>query len=131
MNQTQKNKQFFLKYHSALSGKKKPRELITQFVEDERLINHILFFEEMFPEYAVEIDELIADGDRVFVRSHLTGVHEGSTEGIPATYRRVDAPFALGYNIEGEKIVGFWAIANEMDFFQQLGLTKDQINVVR
>jgi predicted ester cyclase len=129
MNQTQKNKQFFFKYHTALSGKKKTRELISQFVEDEKLVHHILFFEELFPAYAVEIDELVAEGDRVFVRSHMTGIHEGSMEGIPATHRHVDTPFALGYKIEGEKIVDFWAIANEMEFFRQLGLTQDQVNV--
>jgi predicted ester cyclase len=130
MDLTQKNKQFYFRYHAALSGKKKTHESIMRFVEDEKLISHILFFEELFPEYEVEIDELVCEGDRVFVRSHLTGVHMGSMDGIPATYKSVDTPFALGYKIRDEKIVDFWAIANEMEFFEQLGLTKDQVNVV-
>lgn len=131
MNPVQKNKQFFLKYNATLSGNKKTRELIEQFVMDEKLINHILFFEELFPEYAVEIDELVAEGDRIFVRSHLTGWHKGSLDGIPATFKKVDTPFALGYKIKDDKIVDFWAIANEMEFFQQLGLTKEQVNVLQ
>jgi predicted ester cyclase len=130
MNQMQKNKQFFFRYHAALSGRKKTRESIMQFVEDEKLINHILFFEGLFPEYAVEIDEMVAEGDRIFVRSHLTGMHDGSLDGIPATHKSVDAPFALGYKIRDEKIVDFWAIANEMEFFEQLGLSREQVNVV-
>jgi predicted ester cyclase len=129
MNQSQKNKQFFLKYHDALSGKKKTLELITRFVEDEKLIEHILFFEKLFPEYETIIDELVAEGDKVFARAHVTGKHQGSLDGIPATHRSVNTPFALGYTIKKEKIVDFWAIANELEFFEQLGLAREQVNV--
>ncbi len=129
MNQSQKNKQFYLKYHDALSGKKKTREKIMRYVADEKLIEHILFFENMFPEYAVILDDIVAEGDKVFVQSHLMGQHEGEIDGIPATHKTVNAPFALGYTIKNEKIVSFWAIANEMEFFEQLGLARDQVNV--
>lgn len=129
MNQLQKNKQFFLRYHDSLSGKKKTRELITRFVDDEKLIEHILFFETLFPEYETVIDELVAEGDKVFVRAHVTGIHEGNLEGIPATHKSVNAPFALGYTIKNERIVDFWAIANEMEFFEQLGLAREAVNV--
>lgn len=129
MNPSQKSKEFFLKYHAALSGHKKTPELISQFVEDEKLTGHILFFENLFPEYEVIIDDLVAEGEQVFIRSHLVGLHKGAMEGIPATQKTVDAPFALGYRIKNDKIVSFWAIANEMDFFEQLGLAKEQINV--
>jgi hypothetical protein len=129
MNLSQKNLQFFMKYHNTLSGHPKTRELICQFVEDEKLVEHILFFEQMFPEYAIVIDEIIAGGDRVFVRSHFSGKHEGEAKGIPATHKTVETPFALGYKIRHEKIVDFWAIANEMQFFEQLGLARGQVNV--
>lgn len=129
MNQSQKNKRFFLKYHDLLSGKKKTREVLSRVIEDEKLIEHILFFENLFPEYELIIDELIAEGDKVFARSHMTGIHEGSADGIPATHKPINAPFALGYTIKKEKIVDFWAIANEMEFFEQLGLAREQVNV--
>ena len=129
MNQSNAVKQWFLNYHAAVSGKKKTRELITRFIEDDKLIGHILFFESLFPEYAVVIDELVAEGDKVFVRSHLMGQHEGEADGIPATHKKVDVPFALCYTIRNEKIVDFWAIANEMEFFEQLGLAREQVNV--
>ena len=129
MTQSQKNKQFFLNYHANLSGKRETKEMISRFVEDEKLFQHILFFESLFPEYAVIIDDLVAEGDRVFVRSHLVGTHEGNLDGIPATHKKVDTPFALGYRIRNEKIVDFWAIANEMEFFEQLGLAREQVEV--
>ena len=129
MNIPEKNKLFFLKYMSAMSGNKKPRELITKFVEDEKLIEHILFFEKLFPEYEVIINELMAEGDRVFVRSHFIGKQEGEADGIPATNKTVDTPFALGYKIKNEKIVDFWAIADQMELFEQMGLTREQVEI--
>ena len=129
MNQSQKSKQFYLNYLSSLSGKRKTRELISRFVEDEKLIGHILFFEKLFPKYELVIDEILAEGDRVFVRSHMVGTHEGDMDGIPATHKTVNTPFAVGYKIKNEKIVNFWAIANEMEFLEQLGLAREQVEV--
>lgn len=129
MKKQQKNKQFYLKYNNALSGKEKPEALIRQFVEDEKLIEHILFFEKLFPKYSAIIDEMVAEGDKVFVRAHVLGQHEGEAEGILATHKKFNTPFALGYTIRNEKIVDFWAIANEMEFFEQLGLAREQVEV--
>ena len=103
--------------------------MLVRYILDDKLINHILFFESIFPEYAVHIDELVAEGERVFVKAHLTGQHTGSTAGIPPTHKQVEAPFALCYRIQNQKIVDFWAIANEMEFFEQLGLARTQVNV--
>ena len=129
MDQAQRNKRFYLNYVNALSGKRKHFNLIAKYVEDEKLIQHILFFEKLFPEYKLVIDELIAEGDRVFVRSHFVGKHKGHMEGIPATHKKVNTPFAVGYQIKNEKIVDFWAIANELELFEQLGLAKEQVEV--
>ena len=125
----EQNKEFYLKYLSTLSGNKKTRELIEQFVADDRLINHILFFENLFPEYELILQELMAEGDRIFVRAQFMGTHAGETEGIPSTMQKVETPFATGYKIKDHKIVDFWAIANELELFEQMGLTKDEVNV--
>ncbi|MBK7410163.1 MAG: ester cyclase [Saprospirales bacterium] len=92
-------------------------------------MGHILFFENLFPEYEVVVDELMAEGDRIFVRSHFVGTHLGFCDGIPPTGKEVKSPFALGYEVHDEEIVDFWAIANEAELFEQMGLTKDQLEV--
>lgn len=129
MDHAEHNKQFFMRYHSAVSGHVKTRELIEQFVEDEKLIEHILFFEKLFPEYATVLDDLIAEGDKVFVRARVVGQHTGETEGIPATNQNVNTPFALGYTIRNDRIVNFWAIADQMELMEQLGLTRNDVDV--
>jgi steroid delta-isomerase-like uncharacterized protein len=46
-------------------------------------------FRDAFPDVAVEIDELVAQGDRVAVATTLTGTHEGELMGVAPTGRRV------------------------------------------
>ena len=46
-------------------------------------------FRDGFPDVTVEIDELVADGDRVAVATTFTGTHTGSLMGMEPTGRRV------------------------------------------
>ncbi|WP_340114174.1 ester cyclase [Maribellus mangrovi] len=134
MNLPEKNKQFMKKYYrEMLYAKNRRPELLPQtiqrFIHDQKLIDHILSLNKSFPGYDVIIKDMIAEGDRVFVNVDFIGKHEGPTEGIPATAKEVLVPFALCYTIREEKIVDFWTIANEMEFFEQLGLTREQVEV--
>jgi steroid delta-isomerase-like uncharacterized protein len=40
-----------------------------------------------FPDARIEIDDMIAEGDRVVIRWHSTGTHQGELMGIPASGR--------------------------------------------
>jgi predicted ester cyclase len=124
MKQTQQNKEFIIGYFNALSDSVKTRELLSKFMTDEALIEHILFFESVFPKYNVIADELTAEGNRVVVRCRMTGKHEGVLNGIPPTYKSVEFPFAIGYEIENNKIIDHWLIADQMMLMEQLGLMK-------
>lgn len=134
MNTAENNKQFLKKYFREILYAKNhhPETLnhtIHRFIKDQKLIDHILSLNKSFPGYDVIIKDMIAEGDRVFVNVDFIGKHKGTTEGIPATAKEVQVPFALCYTIREEKIVDFWAIANEMEFFEQLGLTREQVEV--
>jgi hypothetical protein len=134
MNLSEKNKQFMLNYFREMyrsrdEGSKAFQEAMNRLIKDEKLINHILFFTRSFPSYRLVIDYLVAEGDQVFVKANFVGRHEGDAEDIPATNQQVNVPFALGYKIFNEQIVDFWAIANEMEFFEQLGLSREQVDV--
>jgi len=134
MNTAEKNKQFMKKYYrEAIHVKnhepEKMDQFFQQYISDQRLIDHVLFLNKSFPGYTVIVKEMIAEGDRVFVQVDFIGKHEGIVEGIPATDKKVQVPFALCYTIRDEKIVDFQAIANEIEFFEQLGLTREQVEV--
>lgn len=124
MTQEKKNKQFIIEYYNALAGKEKPEHMIRKYVTDEKLIQHIRFFEKSFPEYDLIPEEIIAEGDRVFVRARIEGMHEGEMDGIPPTFQEIKMPFAICYRIGNGKIIDHWMIADQMELLEQLGLAR-------
>ena len=125
MNQQMKNKEFVIEYLNALSGVIKTQELMRKYISDEGLIEHIAFFDGVFPKYDVMMDELTADGNRVVVRARLLGKHEGEFGDIQPTHKNVDFPFVVGYEIENRLIVSHWLIADQMVLMEQLGADKE------
>ena len=116
-----KNKEFVVEYFNALSGQDKPPQMLRKYIKDEGLIEHIAFFDSVFPKYEVLIDEMTADGNRVVVRARLVGRHEGEFGNIKPTYKKVEFPFVVGYEIENNMIISHWLIADQMVLMEQLG----------
>jgi predicted ester cyclase len=122
MEQQRQNKEFIIRYLNVLSGETKTREVMEQYMTDEELLGHILFFDSVFPKYEMFADELTAEGNRVVVRARMKGSHEGEFNGILPTHRKVEFPFVVSYEIENGKIVHHWLIADQMILMEQLGL---------
>ena len=122
MQQQNQNKEFIARYFNALGGGvTKTKELLEKYITDEALIGHINFFEPVFPGYEVIADEMTAEGNKVVVKARFKGIHEGDLNGILPTHRSIEFPFAIGYEIENEKIVGHWMIVDRMAMMEQLG----------
>ena len=121
MNQAMKNKAFILEYFNAMSRNEVTPELLAQYTTDQGLIEHIMFFESVFPRYKVIADEMTAEDNRVVVRCHMIGKHEGAFGDIPPTHRTVNLPCVVSYTIENRKIVSHWLIADQMILLEQLG----------
>ncbi|NVO19532.1 MAG: ester cyclase [Bacteroidetes bacterium] len=124
MEQQRENKEFVIRYLNALSGKTKTRELMEQYMTDEELLGHIAFFDTAFPKYEMFADEITAEGNRVVVRARMKGCHEGEFNGIMPTYKNVEFPFVVSYDIENGMIVHHWLIADSMALMEQLGVLK-------
>src|SRR5207237_7585790 len=122
MDQQRKNKEFIINYLNAVSGVVKKRELLEKYITDEALIGHIEVFEAAFPNYDVLVDEMTAEGKRVIIKARVKGTHLGDLGGIPPTYKMVDFPFVVAYEIENEKIISHWMIADQMSLMEQLGV---------
>ena len=122
MEQQKKIKEFIIRYFNALSGVTKTKELVAQFTTDEELMNHIAFFDAVFPKYEIFADEMTAEDNRVVVRARVKGRHEGEFNGIPPTYREIELSSVISYEIENGKIVHHWLIADQMALMEQLGI---------
>ncbi len=117
---TEDTKAFLRRYFEALSGEKS-EAIVNRYVTDESLKQHIKMFEAAFPGYQLSAEDMVVEGDKVAVRSIMTGTHQGELMGIPPTGKQVTVPLMVMYRIAGEKIVEFWINADTMGLLQQLG----------
>ena len=122
MSQQSKNKEFIIEYFNALSGKEKPRQLVEKYVSDVALIEHIEFFESVFPLYEIFAHEMLAEGNKIMVKAGFKGRHEGDFNGIPPTYKIVELTSAIVYEIGNNKIISHWLVADQMTLMEQLGV---------
>ncbi len=74
-----------------------------------------------FPDFKATIEDMIAEGDKVFVRLTWSGTQAGEFMGIPPSGRQ----FAVGVfdvmRIEDGKFVEHWGMLDNMGMMQQLG----------
>lgn len=115
------NKAFILDYFAALNQDKSPAT-VDKYMTDEVLKEHIVMFETAFPGYQLTAEEMIAEGDLVFVRTRFEGTHDGDLMGIAPTGKPVTIEIALTYRIENGKIVDHWMLADQLTMLQQIGV---------
>jgi predicted ester cyclase len=76
------------------------------------------------PDWHTEIEDLIAEGDKVVARIRMTGTHTGEFFGISATGRRVAFTGIYIARIENGKIVEHWGEEDAAGLLTQLGVLK-------
>jgi predicted ester cyclase len=78
-----------------------------------------------FPDLRYDIEDVVADGDRVVLRITGRGTMRGTLFGLPATGRSASwseihiSRFAAG------KVVEHWSVTDQLGMLQQLGLAPD------
>ena len=69
---------------------------------------HVRDFRRLFGDFRVQVEELISDGDKVFVRWRQEGCHCGSLAGETPTGKPLIEITSVVYRIEGSRIVEYW-----------------------
>jgi steroid delta-isomerase-like uncharacterized protein len=69
------------------------------------------------PDQRSEIDDIIAEGDRVVVRFTGRGTHKGELFGIPPSDREITVTGIEIYRLADGKVVEGWGEYNMTDFF--------------
>ena len=117
-------------YERVLNGR--DLDAVDQFFADERMVEGVrrgcFAYFNAFPDLHISLDELIAEGDKVFVRTTMTGTHDGEYKGIDPTGRHVSTDCAEVYRIADGKFIGYWCLTNVAGLTRQL--TEDQPAVV-
>jgi steroid delta-isomerase-like uncharacterized protein len=75
-----------------------------------------------FPDWHETIEDIIAEGDKVWIRVSYTGTHTGDFMGVAPTGKKVTMTGVDIYRIENGKLVEYWHVSDQMNFNVQLGL---------
>ena len=75
-----------------------------------------------FPDLSVQVEDIIAEGDKVVMRATTSGTHQGEFMGIAATGKKVSFGEIHVIRIAGGKMVEHWGIEDQMGMMQQLGV---------
>jgi predicted ester cyclase len=74
-----------------------------------------------FPDIKITIEDLVAEGDRVTVRSSWAGTHTAAFRGIPPTGKRITNTSITIYQLVDHKLVHSWIESDRLGTLQQLG----------
>lgn len=69
----------------------------------------------------VMVDELIAEGDRIFVRWRWTGTHKAEFRGFPATGKSIDVYGEDVIRIHDGRITDIWPLFDPLRLMLQIG----------
>lgn len=79
-------------------------------------------FHNAFPDYHIDIIDLLADGDMVLVRFSQQGTHQGELFGIPTTGKKVTWGEIGILRFAGGQVVESWYNVDLLGLMQQLGV---------
>jgi len=79
-----------------------------------------------FPDMRFDVEDILADGDKVVARLHVTGTQTGSFMGIPATGRRIDVAAIDIVRFADDGLAHeHWGVMDVMSIMQQLGVVPE------
>jgi predicted ester cyclase len=75
-----------------------------------------------FPDFRFEIEDLIAEGNKVAARVSVSGTHRGELMGIAPTGKRVTACGIEIFRFRDSKMAEHWATFDALGMLQQIGV---------
>jgi steroid delta-isomerase-like uncharacterized protein len=79
-------------------------------------------FRAAFPDLRVDIDNVVAEEDKVGCRWRSTGTHQGELFGIPPTGNKVDVTATVFYRVENGRLAEGWIARDDVGLMRQLGV---------
>ena len=76
-----------------------------------------------FPDFRMNVEDLIADGDKTVARVRATGTHQGEFMAVPPTGTGVEVELIDIMRFDGAGLVcEHWGVADMLSLMQQLGV---------
>ena len=74
----------------------------------QNYVDHVLEMQHTYGAFVLEIEEILASGDRVYVRWRQRGHHQTSIEGFAPSGKPLLERGSAVYRVRGDKIVEYW-----------------------
>jgi predicted ester cyclase len=78
-------------------------------------------FRSAFPDLAVEIRQVVAQGDKAVAYCRVTGTHTGAGLDVGATGRPIDIQGFAMCEVEGDSVTSAWNCFDFLSMYRQLG----------
>jgi steroid delta-isomerase-like uncharacterized protein len=82
----------------------------------------LLWLTTVFPDFRIRIDDIIEEGDKVVVRSEISGTQAKEFIGYPAKYRKLKIQAIDIHQFKDGKIIHTWHSEDWMTGLKQLGV---------
>jgi len=97
--------------HEEIPGQAGGRAGLRQFLETTRTA---------FPDFSMTIEDMVAEGDKVFIRATMKGTQKGEFMGIPPSGKQMAVPVADIVRFEGGRVVEHWGVTDSGTMMRQL-----------
>ena len=94
-----------------------------QPADREQLKGFVAMFRAAFPDLKYDVQQVMAEGDRVATRDTVHATHTGEFMGIPATNKQVAVSAMHFMRFANGKIAEHWGITDVAGLMRQLGVT--------
>jgi len=74
-----------------------------------------------FPDWHETIEDIIAEGDKVWVRLAYTGTHKGEFMGLAPTDKKITSKAVDIYRIVNGKLAEYWNVTDNVNILKQIG----------
>jgi len=78
-----------------------------------------------FPDWHETIEDIIAEGDKVWVFLTYTATHSGEWFGVAPTGNKMTTTSVDVHRIVDGKVTEYWNVTNNLNLFRALGLVKN------
>ncbi len=97
--------------------------IMPQIVRGNKMFKKVMEnFRSAFPDSDLQIDEEIAENDKVVIRWRFSGTHKGNLLGIAPTHKRVNWTGITIYKIVEGKVVQERGEEDSLGFLRQIGI---------
>ena len=91
-------------------------------IDRASLVAVLEYYFTAFPDLHYELEDLVADGDKVVVRVKMTGTHKGDYDGAPGSGKTFAVDEVDIFTVVDGRISGYRIVWDELGFRRQLGL---------